>query len=430
METVATVGFAIVFFLFIIVSIGLHEIGHMVPAKLFGVRVPQYFIGFGPTLFSRTKGETQYGFKAFPLGGYVRLLGMYPPASPHAGKPSRLAEFADEARAAEWDEISDEDVANNRLLYQKKTWQRVVVMFAGPFMNILICFAIMWGIVGFYGTYQEQPIIATVSACVLPATSTSQTCGANDPKSPAAQAGLKPGDTVVAFNGTQITSYTQLTTLIRDNMDGAATLTVLRGGQTITLPTVHTMVNQVASDTDPTATVQAGFLGVTPEENLVTGGPGDALSQMWTMTQQSVVALGKLPVSVWNSVVGMVEQQPRSLDSPMSIVGASWVAGEAVSAPGIDWQAKVVMFASLLASINLFLALFNLVPLPPLDGGHIAGAAYDWLRRQVAKLRRKVDPGPFDTAKWLPVAYAVTGFLIICGVALIVVDIVSPLNPF
>ena len=124
MDTLIVIGFAIAFFALIMVSVGLHEIGHMVPAKLFGVRVPKYFVGFGPTIWSTTRGETEYGVKWFPLGGYVRLLGMYPP--PAEGKPARrtrLAEFADSARAAEWEEITPTDVADNRLFYQKKTWQ-------------------------------------------------------------------------------------------------------------------------------------------------------------------------------------------------------------------------------------------------------------------------------------------------------------------
>ena len=427
MEIALTIGFAVVFFLLIMVSVGLHEIGHMVPARIFGVRVPQYFIGFGPRIFSRTVGETEYGLKAFPLGGYVRLLGMYPPASPHKGRRSRLGEFADEARAVEWDEITDKDVHDQRLLFQKKTWQRIVIMASGPAMNILVCFVLMWGVIGGYGTYQAQPVIATVSACVKPATTVDQTCGPADPASPAAQAGLKPGDRVVAFNGVQISSYDQLTSLIRANLDGEARLQVIRDGVTIDLPVVHTMINQVADTWDPSATVAAGFMGVTPTSELVRGGPGDVIRTMGTMIGQSAVALVKLPVSVWNVVVDMVQGHPRSATSPMSIVGASWVAGEVVTADGVAWQAKLVMFAMLLASINLFLAVFNLVPLPPLDGGHIAGAVYDRLRRAAAKLAHRKDPGPFDTAKLLPVAYGVTAFLLICGVALIVADIVSPL---
>jgi membrane-associated protease RseP (regulator of RpoE activity) len=151
---------------------------------------------------------------------------------------------------------------------------------------------------------------------------------------------------------------------------------------------------------------------------------------MWTMTRQSAVALAKFPVSVYYVAADMVTGQPRSISSPMSIVGASWIAGEAVTSDGVAEEAKVVMFASLLASINLFLAIFNLVPLPPLDGGHIAGALYEWLRRKAARLRGKLDPGPFDTAKLLPVAYGMWAFLLLCGIVLIVADVVNPLRLF
>ena len=430
MDVAITIGAAVVFFLLIMVSVGLHEIGHMAPARLFGVRVPQYSIGFGPKLWSRTFGDTEYALKAFPLGGSVRLLGMYPPASGRPSRWRRLGEWADSAREFEWDEISDIDVTAERLLFQKKVWQRVVIMASGPLMNLLICFVIMWCILGAYGMYQSQPVIAGVSACVKPVTATDQTCTAADPLSPAAAAGLRAGDRVVAFNGVAITSYDQLMSLIRANLDGEARITVERGGVAVELTPVHTMLNQVTDTWDPSVTVSAGFLGVTPTQELVRGGPVEALDQMGTMIGQSAVALVKLPMSVWNVMADLFAGKPRSQTSPMSIVGASWVAGEVVTAEGVDWQAKVVMFASLLASINLFLAVFNFVPLPPLDGGHILGAAWDGLRRLWARLRRKDMPRPFDTAKLLPVAYVVTVFLILCGVALIVADIVSPLRLF
>ena len=430
MDVAVTIVAAIAFFLLIMVSVGLHEIGHMVPARLFGVRVPQYSIGFGPKLWSKTKGDTEYALKAFPLGGSVRLLGMYPPASGRPSRWRRLGEWADSAREYEWEEISDADVAGGRLLYQKKVWQRVIIMASGPLMNLLICFVIMWCVLGAYGMYQAQPVIASVSECVKPVGAADQTCTAADPVAPAAAAGLRVGDRVTAFNGVAIESYDQLTSLIRANLDGAARITVERGGATVELAEVRTMVNQVSDPLDPSATVSAGFLGVTPTQELVKGGPAQAVGQMGTMIQQSVVALAKLPVSVWNVVADMVSGQPRSQTSPISIVGASWVAGEVATAEGVDWQAKIVMFASLLASINLFLAVFNFVPLPPLDGGHILGAAWDGLRRAWARLRRKAMPSPFDTAKLLPVAYVVTGFLLICGVALIIADIVNPLQLF
>ena len=430
MDVLVTIVAALAFFLLIMVSVGLHEIGHMVPARLFGVRVPQYSIGFGPKIWSKTKGETEYALKWFPLGGSVRLLGMYPPASGRPSRWRRLGEWADSAREYEWEEISDADVAGKRLLFQKKVWQRVIIMASGPLMNLLICFVIMWCVLGTYGTVQSQPVIASVSACVKPAGATDPACTPADPLSPAAASGMRAGDRVVEFNGVAINTYDQLTSLIRANLDGEARVTVLRDGVRVELTPVHTMIAQVADTWDPSATVSAGFLGVTPTQALVQGGPVEAIGQMGTMIGQSAVALVKLPVSVWNVVADMVTGKPRDLASPVSIVGASWVAGEVITADNVDWQAKIVLFASLLASVNLFLAVFNFVPLPPLDGGHILGAAWDGVRRGWAKLRGRAMPSPFDTAKLLPVAYAVTGFLLICGVVLIVADIISPLQIF
>ena len=141
------------------------------------------------------------------------------------------------------------------------------------------------------------------------------------------------------------------------------------------------------------------------------------------------VALAQFPVKVWNVAVDMVTGQPRDVYGPISIVGASAIAGEAAvqDAPVLE---KAAMFASLLGSINLFLALFNLIPLPPLDGGHIVGALWEWLRRTAARLTGRRDPGPVDTAKMVPVAYAVGGFLLLCGIVLIVADIVTPVKIF
>ncbi|MCL1838605.1 MAG: site-2 protease family protein [Propionibacteriaceae bacterium] len=425
-----TVIFALIFFALIMVSVGLHEIGHMVPARLFGVKVPRYFIGFGPTIFSRQIGETEYGLKAFPLGGFVQLLGMYPPGSKRHGKPSRLMQLADAAREQEWEDISEVDVANSRLVYQKKTWQKVTMMFGGPFMNIMLAFFIFWGIGAVYGTWQSQTEISYVQPCVKTAGDTSSTCTAADAQSPAAAAGIQPGDRIVSFNGIKINSFDQLSGLIRANLENQALIVVERAGTQIELPAVNTMIGQVASEWDPTTTVSAGYLGVTPKQELVHGGPLDALGQMWTMTKQSAVALAKFPVSVYFVIVDMVTGQPRSLASPLSIVGASRIAGEAAASDQVSADAKFVLFLSLLGSINLFLAIFNMVPLPPLDGGHIAGAAYEWLRRKGAKLLKKADPGPFDTAKLLPVAYAMGGFLLLCGVVLIIADVVNPIQLF
>ena len=427
MSTVLTVVFALVFFGCIMVSIALHEIGHLVPARIFGVRVPKYFVGFGPTIWSTTKGETEYGVKWIPLGGYVRLMGMYPPANPRA-RDTRLNRMANAARSYEWSEITPDDVANDRLFYQKKTWQKLIVMAGGPAMNLLIAFALFWSIIGLHGTWQAQPVVAEIQSCIIREDQPTAQCLV--PDTPAAKSGIRAGDRVVEFNGVAIATYPQLQDLIRANLDGEARIVVERDGVRTPLTPVHTVVTGVRDDLDPSRRIPAGWLGIVPTTELVKGGPADVVAQMWRMTEQSVVAIAQFPVKVYNVVADLVQGKPRDIYGPLSIVGASRAAGEVVANDTIDVTDKLVLFGSLLAAVNLFLAVFNFVPLPPLDGGHIAGALWEAIRRGWAKLFGRPDPGHFDTARLLPVAYTVGAFLLLCGVALIVADIVSPMQLF
>lgn len=429
MNGLLTVVFALVFFALILLSVALHEIGHMAPAKLFGIRVPQYFVGFGPTMWSTIRGETEYGVKWIPLGGFVRLMGMYPPARPAPENPSRLRRFADSGRAYEWSEITPDDVANDRLFYQKKTWQKLIVMAGGPMMNVLIAFAIFWAILGLHGQWQAQPTVAAVQQCIVRENQPADTPCVT-PDTPAAASGIQPGDTIVEFNGTAITDYAQLQGLIRANLTGEARVVVERGGQRVALTPVNTVISGVPDQLDPSKRIAAGWFGITPTSVLVKGGPVETVQQMYTMSVQSLVAITQFPVKVYNVVADLVQGKPRDIYGPLSILGASRAAGEVVANDGLAVTDKVVLFGSLLAAVNLFLALFNFVPLPPLDGGHIAGALWEAIRRGWARMFGRADPGPFDTALLLPVAYAVAGFLILAGGALIVADIVSPMRIF
>lgn len=428
MTTLAIIGLAVLFFALIMVSIALHEVGHMVPAKLFGVKVTQYFVGFGKTLWSTKKGETEYGIKAIPLGGFVRMIGMYPPERQSVKPKGWLTRMADQARSYEYEEITAAD--EGRLLYQKPVWQRVIVMFGGPLMNILLAFALFLGINAFHGTYQPTLRVSVVSDCIIPAEREPARCLPEDAPTPAREAGMLAGDEIVSFNGTELRSWDQMSDLIRDNLDGEAVIEVRRDGELITLPTVNTVMNNLPARLDPTKTVQAGFLGVSPESVLTKGGPIATATQMWDLTQMSAVALASFPVRIWNVGVDLVTGQPRDANSPLSIVGASRIAGEIGVSEELVQSERVATWISLLASVNLFVALLNLVPLPPLDGGHIAGALFDGLRRWLAKLFRRPDPGHFDTAKLLPVAYTVGGFLLIGGVVLLLADIISPIQLF
>ena len=428
MNTLVLIGLALLFFALIMVSIALHEIGHLVPAKIFGVKVTQYFVGFGRTIWSRKRGETEYGFKLFLLGGYVRLVGMYPPEKQSDKPKGWLTRLADRARSYEYEEITPAD--DGRLFHQKPVWQKVIVMLGGPAMNLLLAFLIFLGINLFHGTWQLTLNVTVVNDCVIPAGRTPATCQDGDPQTPAKQAGVMVGDKVVAFNGHRVSTWDELTDLIRANRDGAATLTVERDGRTMELPTVNTIIQSVPDRLDPTSRVEAGFLGVSPSRELVRGGVIETAGQMWNITRMSLVALASFPVRVWNVGVGLATGAERDINSPISVVGASRVAGEIAVADSMPIQDRVASWLSLLGSVNLFVALLNLVPLLPLDGGHIAGALYEALRRGLARLRGKSDPGPVDTAKMLPVAYLVGGFLLIGGVVLILADIISPIKLF
>lgn len=428
MTTLLTILFAILFFALIMVSIALHEVGHLVPAKLFGVRVSKFFVGFGKTLWSTTRGETEYGIKAIPLGGYVRLMGMYPPARPSARPGGWLTRMAEEARAVEYADITAAD--RGRLLYEKKTWQKIVVMLGGPLMNILIAFAIFLGINLTHGVPTATLRVAAVSECAVPVDRADRTCRPGDPETPALVAGVRPGDLLVAFNGVELTGWEQMGDLIRDNRDGEARVVVEREGQRIELPEVRTVLNHLPDRLDPSRTVEAGFLGVSPTIERRRGGVTATTAQMWTMTKQSVVALASFPVRVYNVAADLVTGQPRDINSPLSIVGASRIAGEIGASPQLDEADRVATWLSLVGSVNLFVALLNLVPLLPLDGGHVAAAIWEWLRRHTARLIGRPDPGPTDTAKGLPVTYLVGGFLLLGGVVLILADIISPIQIF
>lgn len=443
--TLGVLAFAVA----ILASIGLHELGHMIPAKRFGGKVTQYFIGFGPTVWSKQVGETEYGLKAIPLGGYVKIVGMLPPGAEQLGQVSydaqgnqvtrvrksntgMFTQLISDARAAEWELVGPED--SDRLFYKMASWKKIVVMAGGPTVNLLIAFVVFWIVFATYGVKTLDvapgaPVVAEVSQCVLPYTEEGRACTPSDPAAPAAAAGLRPGDVITSFNGTKVTDWEQLRTLIRGNADGTAVIGYERDGQQLTGRTSTTVEARPTSATDQTLR-QVGFLGVSPRTTVVTehGGPIYTLDQMGTMTKESLSALLHLPVRVWGVAKAIVGLEERSVDSPISIVGGGRIAGETVSDTDFGAGEKVAYLAMLVGGFNLFIGLFNFVPLLPLDGGHIASALWEWIRRGLARLTRRPDPGYVDAARLLPVAYVVGSFLLIMGVVLIVADLVVPVS--
>ncbi len=424
-----------IFVLAIAVSIGLHELGHLVPAKRFGRKVTQYFIGFGPTLWSFRRGETEYGVKAIPLGGYVKIVGMLPPGQEGELRSTNTGMFTQlisDSRKAEMELVGPND--GDRLFYQMPWWKKVVVMAGGPTVNLAIAFVIFAGLFALHGiphvdAAPGRPVVAHVSECVIPFTEEGRECGPSDPIAPANEAGLRPGDVITSFNGTEVSDWDQLRTMIRDNADGTAVIGYERDGQQLSGTTSTTVEARPASDTDESL-VQVGFLGVSPTTYTwyEKGGLLFTLEQMWGMTKETVVALAHLPVKVWDVAQAIVGLEERKADSPVSIVGGGRIAGEATAHEEIATTEKAVFLLQLIAGFNFFIGMFNFLPLLPLDGGHIASALWEALRRGFARLRGRPDPGYVDAAKLLPVAYVVAVCFLVMGVVLIIGDLVVPIH--
>ena len=425
----------VVVLLGIAISIALHEIGHLVPAKRFGVRVGQYMVGFGPTLFSRTRGETEYGIKAIPLGGYISMAGMYPPTKPGAGAEKGMFKaMIQEARSASDDSILEGH--EDRVFYKLPIYKRIIIMLGGPVMNLLIAIVLFAIVLSGIGIMKETTTIQSVSECVLPATSTRQVCRAGDTPTPANTAGLMPGDTILSFNDTPVSTWKQESAIITRSAGTPLVMQVLRAGKTIELTATPIETVRFSYDDRGVQIKDAqgkpvlrtvGFLGVGPAASLQRQPISTVLPAVGTTIAADVALIANLP----NKMIGVAEAAfgpaKRDPSSPMSIVGAGRIAGEVSAATSAPFLARFSTLLGILASLNVALFAFNLVPLLPLDGGHVAGALWEGIRKTFAKVFRRKDPGPVDAAKLVPLTYGVVILLIAMTLLLIYADIVKPI---
>lgn len=422
----------VVFVIGLLVSIAWHELGHLSTAKLFGIRVPQYMVGFGPTIWSRRKGDTEYGIKAVPLGGYIRMIGMFPPGADgriSARSTSPWRSMIEDARSAAFEELQPGD--ETRLFYTRAPWKRVIVMFAGPFMNLILAVALFLTVLMGFGISQQTTTVSSVSQCVIAQSENRDTCKKTDAASPAAAAGLKAGDKILSFNGVETTSWNQLSDLIRSTPGKEVAIVVDRKGQDVTL---HAKIatNQVAKKDSSGQIVSgqyvtAGFLGFSAATGIVRQDFGDSVTWMGDRLGEAVDSIASLPGKIpalWDAAF---DGAPRQPDSPMGVVGAARVGGE-IFTLDIPPTEQLAMALMLVAGFNLSLFLFNMLPLLPLDGGHIAGALWESLRRNLAKVLRRPDPGPFDVAKLMPVAYVVAGIFVCFTLLVLIADVVNPVK--
>ncbi|CCH89770.1 putative Zn-dependent protease [Modestobacter italicus] len=410
------------------------------------MRVPQFFVGFGPTVFSRRSGETEFGIKAVPLGGYIRIVGMIPPAEEGESKrATRMRSFIAEVRGQALNDVLPTD--GDRVFYRKPWWQRVIVMFAGPFHNLVLA-VVFFGIVlvGF-GIPGTTTTIASIPECVLPATSSSTTCPADAAPSPAAAAGLRAGDTIVAVDGRpvpqvadtgrgdEVTGWSQVQSAIRASTGTPVVLTVERdsdgAGQRVDL-TVTPIANPVRVDSDGDGEADGvetvGFIGVSPAQTYVQQPVTAVPGFLGDMLVRSVDKLVEIPERVPQLFRATFMGEERDPLGPIGVVGVSRISGEVFALDDFTTTEKISTFFSLLAGMNLVLFLFNLLPIYPLDGGHVAGALYEKARSVVARLRGRPDPGPFDIARLMPVAYVVAGLFLVLSGMLFIADIVNPIT--
>jgi membrane-associated protease RseP (regulator of RpoE activity) len=400
----------VLFALGIGVSVALHEFGHLLTAKAFGMQATKYFIGFGPTLFSFRRGETQYGLKAIPAGGFVSITGM-----------TRTEEVpeADQARA----------------FWRYPAWKRTVVLSAGSITHFLLAVLAVYGVAVTAGLPTTKAVVASVQPCVVPtaaANGTVRDCAPGDPAAPAAALGLRAQDQIVAVAGQPVGTYEELLTALRSRPGQTVQLTYERDGQERTASLTVASVQRKpipgsAEKAGPDGLVTVGAIGVAPSVTEHFGpvaAVGETFRFTGSMFKATGTAIANFPQKV-PQLLGAVTGEERDPEGPISVVGASRVGGQAIEA------GFVLLFVLLFAGFNIFVGVFNLFPLLPLDGGHIAVLWFERARSRIARALGRRDPGPVDLNKLVPLTVLVIVLFGGISVMAILADIVNPIaNPF
>lgn len=412
----------VLFAVCIALSIGLHEAGHMLVAKAFGMRVRRFFLGFGPTLVSAKKGETEYGVAALPFGGFCDIAGM-----------------------TAMDELTEEEKPH--AMYLKPWWQRVAVMSGGIVMNLLLGFMVIYLLAVSSGIpnpdADRTPVVGELT-CTADQVD-EKTLADCEGDGPAAAAGVRQGDRILSVDGTALTSFVELRDYVLERPGETVVLGVERGAgpeagtsaeagpdagagvERLDIPVHVDEVSRIGADGQPYAAGAVGMASAPVADAMKRFGPLEAVPAAGRLSGEmisaSVKGLAAFPGKV-PGVVTAIFGGERDAEGPISVVGASRAGGELAE------RSQWAVFFSLLASLNFFLALFNLVPLPPLDGGHIAVVLYEAVRDRIRRLRGLPPGGPVNYEKLMPLTYTMAALLLGVGVLVIVADVTNPVRLF
>ncbi len=410
----------LVFAIGLIISLALHEAGHMWSAQLFKMKVTRFFIGFGPTLFSFRRGEIEYGVKAIPAGAFVKIVGMVPQDDD--------VEPGDEPRA----------------MWRQALWKRTIVMAAGSAMHFALGTVLLWGTFAFVPfsnaaqVDEVRPEVASISECTTAKIQVENkkqvVCDpATSPPSAAKAAGLQPGDVITAVNGTPVTGWAQMSGLIRAAGGRSTTITFERAGAsqtaTVTIPLAEKVKQdsdvQTVEDITPDDIETVGVLGISPVIPKTVAGPGAAFGLTYhgviDMVQGTFESLKRIPEKIpllWAAIVG----EERDPETPISVLGATRLGGELVE------RQEYAVALNLLVVLNFFIGIFNLLPLLPLDGGHIAISWFERVRSWLYARLGRPDPGRVDYFKLMPLTYVVILIFGAFTLLTLTADILNPIT--
>jgi membrane-associated protease RseP (regulator of RpoE activity) len=378
MELLGIVAFVVA----LLFSVMVHEFGHYITARKYGMWVSEFFVGFGKRIWSVQRGETEFGVKAIPAGGYCKIEGMSP---------------SDELPEGQED----------RAFYKASSAKKLVVLGAGSFLHFVLGFVLLFSLFAGIGTNQVLPVINEVV-----------------PNSAAQSAGIQAGDEVVSINGKKVTEWYKDVEVIRESKGSELTLVVSRNGEEIT-------VNASARLTDIDGTKRY-VLGIVNDVGLKRSGVFVSLKNSATVTQgflvESVKSLGKLPEKIpalWGATVRGEERDANGL---VGVVGVARVSGEAVGSDKLTPMERLATFILIVASLNIFVGVFNLLPILPLDGGHMAVAIADSIRAFFARLRGRPRPAPIDVTVLTPITMVVFVVLATLTLLLLVADVINPVT--